>query len=70
MAMYQPSELRDFLHQLGIAPKKGLSQNFLIDGNIVQLSYVVTNGTAANGAQSFTAASALSGFNNIGVASA
>ena len=40
----------------------------LVDGNIVQLSYVVTNGTAANGAQSFTAASALSGFNNISIA--
>ena len=39
----------------------------LVDGNIVQLSYVVTNGTAANGAQSFTAASAISGFNNISI---
>ena len=39
----------------------------LVDGNIVQLSYVVTNGTDANGAQSFTAASAISGFNNISV---
>ena len=34
----------------------------LIDGNIVQLSYVVTNGTAANGAQTFTAGTSISGF--------
>ena len=45
----------------------GVVGQSLIDGNIVQLSYVVTNGTDANGAQSFTAASALSGFNNISV---
>ena len=41
--MYQPSELRDFLHQLGIAPKKGLSQNFLIDGNIVRKIVAAAN---------------------------
>ena len=46
----------------------GVVGQSLVDGNIVQLSYVVTNGTAANGAQSFTAASALSGFNNINIA--
>jgi len=46
----------------------GVVGKSLVDGNIVQLSYVVTNGTAANGAQSFTAASALSGFNNISIA--
>ena len=46
----------------------GVVGTALVDGNIVQLSYVVTNGTAANGAQSFTAASALSGFNNISIA--
>jgi len=46
----------------------GVVGQALIDGNIVQLSYVVTNGTAANGAQSFTAAGALSGFNNINIA--
>ena len=40
----------------------------MIDGNIVNLSYVVTNGTAANGAKSFTAASSISGFSNITVA--
>ncbi len=34
--MYRPSELREFLQSLGIKPKKGLSQNFLIDGNIVR----------------------------------
>lgn len=36
MAMYKPSELFLFLNSLGIAPKKGLSQNFLIDGNIIR----------------------------------
>lgn len=36
MAIYKPSELRLFLNGLGIKPKKGLSQNFLIDGNIVR----------------------------------
>ena len=45
----------------------GVVGQALVDGNIVQLSYVVTNGTDANGAQSFTAASAISGFNNISV---
>lgn len=34
--MYKPSELRDFLSFHGIHPKKGLSQNFLIDGNIIR----------------------------------
>ena len=46
----------------------GVVGKALIDGNIVQLSYVVTNGTDANGAQSFTAASGISGFNNISIA--
>ncbi|MFV0339507.1 MAG: 16S rRNA (adenine(1518)-N(6)/adenine(1519)-N(6))-dimethyltransferase RsmA [Parachlamydiaceae bacterium] len=36
MALYKPSELTAFLESLGIAPKKGLSQNFLIDGNIIR----------------------------------
>jgi len=36
MGIYKPSELKLFLDRLGIAPKKGLSQNFLIDGNIVR----------------------------------
>ena len=40
----------------------------LIDANIVILSYVVTNGTQANGANSFTSASAISGFADITVA--
>ena len=34
--MYRPSDLRAFLQGKGIKPKKGLSQNFLIDGNIIQ----------------------------------
>lgn len=36
MPIYKPTELHQFLDQLGIAPKKGLSQNFLIDGNIIR----------------------------------
>lgn len=36
MPIYKPSELRLFLQQLGIQPRKGLSQNFLIDGNILR----------------------------------
>lgn len=36
MAIYKPSELREFLSKLGITPRKGLSQNFLIDGNIIR----------------------------------
>jgi 16S rRNA (adenine1518-N6/adenine1519-N6)-dimethyltransferase len=36
MPIYKPTELHQFLSGLGIAPKKGLSQNFLIDGNIIR----------------------------------
>lgn len=36
MALYKPTELLSFLNSMGIKPKKGLSQNFLIDGNIVR----------------------------------
>lgn len=36
MAIYKPSLLIEFLNQIGINPKKSLSQNFLIDGNIVR----------------------------------
>lgn len=36
MPIYKPSELLEFLESLGIGPKKGLSQNFLIDGNILR----------------------------------
>lgn len=36
MPIYKPSELRQFLAELNIFPKKGLSQNFLIDGNIIR----------------------------------
>lgn len=35
MPLYRPSELRQFLLELKTGPKKGLSQNFLIDGNIL-----------------------------------
>lgn len=36
MGLYKPTELFAFLESLGIEPKKGLSQNFLIDGNIIR----------------------------------
>lgn len=34
--VYKPSDLQAFLKERGLHAKKGLSQNFLIDGNIVQ----------------------------------
>jgi 16S rRNA (adenine1518-N6/adenine1519-N6)-dimethyltransferase len=34
--MHRPSELIAFLKSIGASPKKSLSQNFLIDGNIVR----------------------------------
>lgn len=34
--LYKPSELQAFLKERGVHAKKGLSQNFLIDGNIIQ----------------------------------
>lgn len=36
MNLYKPSELKAFLNEIGAGPKKGMSQNFLIDGNIVR----------------------------------
>jgi 16S rRNA (adenine1518-N6/adenine1519-N6)-dimethyltransferase len=36
MGISRPSELQALLRRLGIRPKKALSQNFLIDGNIVR----------------------------------
>ncbi len=36
MKLHRSSELRLFLKELGIDAKKGLSQNFLIDGNILR----------------------------------
>jgi 16S rRNA (adenine1518-N6/adenine1519-N6)-dimethyltransferase len=43
MPIYKPSELRLFLDQLGISPKKRLSQNFLIDGNIIRKIVAVSD---------------------------
>lgn len=34
--MFRPSELHQFLESLGVKAKKSLSQNFLIDGNIIR----------------------------------
>ncbi len=36
MVLSRPSELMHFLATLGVSPKKRLSQNFLIDGNILR----------------------------------
>ncbi len=36
MNIFRPSELQAFLKERGLNAKKGLSQNFLIDGNIIQ----------------------------------
>lgn len=35
MARFRPTELMHYLEEIGAKPKKGLSQNFLIDGNIL-----------------------------------
>lgn len=36
MKVFRPSDLKAFLNEQGLYAKKGLSQNFLIDGNIVK----------------------------------
>ena len=36
MPLYKPSDLRAFLEEIDASPKKSLSQNFLIDGNIIR----------------------------------
>ncbi len=36
MRIFRPSELKEFLEVEGVAALKGLSQNFLIDGNIIR----------------------------------
>ncbi|MCE5295173.1 MAG: 16S rRNA (adenine(1518)-N(6)/adenine(1519)-N(6))-dimethyltransferase RsmA [Chlamydiales bacterium] len=35
MARFRPSELQEYLRSIGAKPEKGMSQNFLIDGNIL-----------------------------------
>src|SRR5262245_40489031 len=35
MARFRPTELRQYLERIGAKPIKALSQNFLIDGNIL-----------------------------------
>ena len=45
----------------------GATSVALSDGNIVQLNYVITNKTAANGASSFVRTEAISGVTNISV---
>lgn len=41
--LYRPSELLEFLRGLGIEPRKGLSQNFLVDGNIIRKIVTTAN---------------------------
>lgn len=36
MPLYKPSELIAFLTSIGVQPKRTLSQNFLIDGNVLE----------------------------------
>ena len=45
----------------------GVISSGISDGNIVQLQYVITNKTAANGANTFTSPSAIDGVTNITV---
>lgn len=45
MPIYKPTELLSFLEGLGIAPKKALSQNFLIDRNILHKIALTANVT-------------------------
>lgn len=43
MSVYKPSELQAFLEGLGVSAKKGFSQNFLIDGNIIRKISLLAN---------------------------
>ena len=43
----------------------GVIGKALDDGNIISISYVVTNKTEANGAQSFSLSGSISGFNDV-----
>jgi 16S rRNA (adenine1518-N6/adenine1519-N6)-dimethyltransferase len=36
MSIFRPTELHKFLQETGLKARKGLSQNFLIDGNIIK----------------------------------
>lgn len=47
MTVFRPSELRQFLDSLGVKARKSLSQNFLIDGNILR-KIVSTAGVTAD----------------------
>ena len=47
----------------------GLLGKFLVNGNIVNLTYITTSGTSAFGANSFTAMSSIGGFSNTVVTS-
>lgn len=43
LRLSSPSHLLQYLQELGISPKKGLSQNFLIDGNIIDKITALAN---------------------------
>lgn len=45
--MYQPSQLHAFLERLQVSPRAALSQNFLIDGNII--TRIVTSAGCLSG---------------------
>ena len=47
MPIFRPSELRSFLAEIGKHPQKSLSQNFLIDGNV--LNNIITCSACAPG---------------------
>src|SRR4051812_12554719 len=46
MALYRPTDLKALLKRLEAKPHKGLSQNFLIDGNILRKTVAVAGVTA------------------------
>lgn len=48
MSLYKPSELLNFLQSLGISPKKSLSQNFLLDRNIIDKIVAVSHVQASD----------------------
>lgn len=49
MPLYKPSELTEFLRSIGASPRKSLSQNFLIDGNIIR--HILAAGNIHSGDQ-------------------
>lgn len=48
MPLFRPSELQEYLQKLGSNPKRTLSQNFLIDGNILNKIVQASNAKAGD----------------------